>query len=50
MRATSAPTRGRDFPVVWVCTVKEYEDAQAHGDQVDGVPWPLNAVRELETR
>lgn len=50
MRATSTPTRGRDFPVVWVCTVKEYEEAQTLGQRVDGMPWPLNAVKELNAR
>jgi hypothetical protein len=48
MRATSAPTRGRDFWVVWVCTVEEYEEVQTLGRRVDGMPWPLNAVRELD--
>jgi hypothetical protein len=47
MRATSAPTRGRDFPVVWVCTEQEYEQAQASGRPVAGMPWPLDAVKEL---
>lgn len=50
MRAISAPVRGHDFPVVWVCTEREYETAKAaridHAD-MEGIPWPLDAVREL---
>lgn len=48
MRALGAPVRGRDFPVVWVCTEEEYEAAQAHGERSAGIPWPLDAVRPLE--
>ena len=47
MRATGSPTRGRDFPVVWVCTEQEYEQAQVSGQPVAGMPWPLDAVKEL---
>ena len=45
MRAIGRPTKGRDFPVVWVCTEPEYERAQADGDEPDALPWPLDAVR-----
>ena len=48
MRALGAPTQGHDFLVVWVCTEHEYERAQAEGDEPDGLPWPLNAVRLVE--
>lgn len=44
MRAIGAPKRGRDFPVVWVCTEEEYARSQAKGDEPDGIPWPLDAV------
>ncbi len=40
MRAVGAPVRGRDFPVVWVCTEQEYNRG---GAKV--IPWPLDAVR-----
>ena len=44
LRAIHRPEKGRDFPVVWVCTQEEYERAQASGDEPDGIPWPLDAV------
>lgn len=47
MRATSAPERGRDFPIVWVCTVAEYSDGASAGSETMGIPWPLNAVRQV---
>jgi hypothetical protein len=49
MRALGGPMKGRDFPVVWVCTEREYVDAHATGSQPEGIPWPLDAVRPLET-
>ncbi|CAN5876088.1 hypothetical protein BH20ACT7_BH20ACT7_09200 [soil metagenome] len=48
MRAISGPTKGRDFPVVWVCTEAEHSRAQAEGVVAEGIPWPLNAVRVPE--
>ena len=44
LRAISHPGKGRDFPVVWVCTEEEYERARGAGDKPDGIPWPLDAV------
>jgi hypothetical protein len=44
MRALGAPTSGRDFPVVWVCTPAEYEEASTSGKVTKGIPWPLDAV------
>lgn len=49
MRAIGPPVKGRDFPVVWVCTEEEYERASEAGDEPDGIPWPLDAVRILAT-
>ena len=49
MRALGGPMKGRDFPVVWVCTEREYAEAQATGKAAEGIPWPLDAVRPLET-
>lgn len=46
MRALGAPMQGRDFPVVWVCTEGEYEQA-GPDDEVGGIPWPLDAVHEV---
>lgn len=48
MKALGAPTRGRDFPVLWVSTPEEYERAEMEGREPDGLPWPLTAVREFE--
>lgn len=48
LRAVGRPTRGRDFPVVWVCTEEEYERAIASNDAPDALPWPLDAVTVLE--
>jgi hypothetical protein len=47
MRALGKPVRGRDFPVVWLCTEGEWDRANAAGDTPDGIPWPLDAVHEL---
>jgi hypothetical protein len=44
VRALDRPTRGRDFPVVWVCTEEEYERAERADEEPDGLPWPLDAV------
>ena len=48
MRAIRGPEQGRDFPVLWVCTEREYDRAERAGDEPDGLPWPLNALREME--
>ncbi len=45
MRALGRPVRGRDFPVLWICTEEEYE-LVGRGAVVKGVPWPLDAVSE----
>lgn len=45
LRALRAPTKGRDFPVVWVATEEEYDRARRSGDEPDGLPWPLDALR-----
>lgn len=47
MRATRSPVRGRDFPVVWVCTEDEYEQAGRDPRRIQGIPWPLDAVQEI---
>lgn len=45
LRAISKPMKGSDFPVVWLCTEEEFERSRAAGDEADGLPWPLDAVR-----
>jgi hypothetical protein len=49
MRALGSPQRGRDFPVVWVCTPEEYDRAQKEGGEPDGLPWPVDSMKELLT-
>ncbi|HEY5844907.1 MAG TPA: hypothetical protein VIU87_26215 [Mycobacterium sp.] len=49
MRALDRPVRGRDFPVVWVCTEDEWVRSNAAGDEADGIPWPLDAVKERQS-
>lgn len=46
VRALDKPIRGRDFPVVWVCTPEEWDRAVLTAEEPDGLPWPLNAVME----
>lgn len=48
MRALGAPQQGRDFEVIWVATVREYDRAVATASEPDGIPWPVEAVRELQ--
>jgi hypothetical protein len=48
LRALDHPVRGRDIPVVWVCTEDEYWRAERDGDEADGLPWPLDAVEVVE--
>ena len=49
MVALTAPKAGLDFTVVWVCTEKEYDRAQAANEEPAGVPWPLDAIVETAT-
>lgn len=48
MIAISGPIRGRDFPVVWVCTEGEWAEALEANEEPDGLPWPMTAIRILE--
>lgn len=45
MRALGGPARGRDFPVLWVCTEHEYEVGPS--EDLVGIPWPLDAVQHV---
>ena len=45
MIATGRPVRGRDFPVVWVCSALDY-GSPARSERL--VPWPLDEV-EVES-
>ena len=44
MCALGRPTKGRDFPVVWVCSPEAYNEVRDNGTDPDGIPWPLDAV------
>ncbi|HEX6872667.1 MAG TPA: hypothetical protein VF163_16340 [Micromonosporaceae bacterium] len=44
MIATSGLTRGRDFPVVWVTTPDDFENARRTGADMDPLPWPASDV------
>jgi hypothetical protein len=43
-RATSGPTEGVDFEVIWLCSEAEWEAAESEGRDPDARPWPTEAV------
>jgi hypothetical protein len=45
--ALTGVIRGRDFPVIRVCMLDEYEAAQREGREPIGVPWPVEDVHPL---
>lgn len=47
MIATGRPVRGRDFPVVWVCSASDYENPAR---RERSVPWPLDEVEVDRTQ
>jgi hypothetical protein len=47
-RALTGVQPGHDFPVVWVCSEEEWQDAQAEGREPEGLPWPAEDVRLAE--
>lgn len=48
LRALSGPVAGGDFAVVWACSEREWDTAQAEGRDPVGIPWPLEDVRASE--
>jgi hypothetical protein len=40
---------GDDFPVVWVCRDEEWDVSQREGREPEGLPWPVDSVRVLES-
>lgn len=48
MRALGGPIQGHDFPVLWVCTEQEWARSAAAHDDADGLPWPVEAIKELQ--
>jgi hypothetical protein len=47
-RAITGVQPGRDFPVVWVCSEQEWQDARAQGREPEGLPWPAEDVQLAE--
>lgn len=43
--ALTGVTAGRDFDVVWICNIDEYESAAREGREPEGVPWPAEDVQ-----
>lgn len=48
MYALGGATRGKDFAVVWLCSPQDYQRSERDGGEPDGMPWPLDAVYEVE--
>ena len=44
-RAVTGVVMGRDFPVVWVSRLEEWDAAKREGREPDAVPWPAEDVR-----
>jgi hypothetical protein len=47
-RAVTAVVDGHDFPVVWVCSEKEWAAANSEGREPQALPWPVEAVELRE--
>lgn len=39
---------GRDFPVVWVCSLEEWTAASNESDLPEGLPWPADDVQLVD--
>jgi hypothetical protein len=48
LRALTGVVPGGDFAVVWACSEREWEAAQAEGREAQGIPWPAEDVRVVE--
>lgn len=48
LRALTGVVAGGDFAVVWACSEREWEAAQAEGREAQGIPWPAEDVRVVE--
>lgn len=49
MKALSGPVRGRDFPILWVCSEAEWQRAELAGEDAEGIPWPVQYVQQMVT-
>jgi hypothetical protein len=45
LRALTGVVAGGDFAVVWACSEREWEAAQAEDREPKGIPWPAEDVR-----
>lgn len=48
MVALGSPFKGKDFPVVLICTEDEFQRVSREGGEADGQLWPLDALTPLE--
>lgn len=48
VRALGSPEPGDLFEIVWVATESEWLRAERDNDEIDGLPWPTESVRELQ--
>lgn len=46
--AVSEVVDGEDFPVVWICPVEEWADAESEGREPVAWSWPSEDVRVAE--
>lgn len=50
LRALGGVTAGGDFAVVWACSEREWETAEAEGREPVGIPWPADDVQLARER
>ena len=48
LRALGGVVAGGDFAVVWVCSEREWNEAEAEGREAQGIPWPAEDVRAAD--
>jgi len=46
-RAVTDVVEGEDFPVVWVTTEAEWDQAEAEGRRPEAWPWPAEDVQAV---
>lgn len=48
LRAITGVVAGGDFAVVWACSEREWDAAEAEGREPDGIPWPAEDIQLVE--
>jgi len=48
LRALGGVIAGGDFAVVWACSEREWDAADAEGREPEGIPWPAEDVEVRE--